>query len=287
MNPAGLAARELYAMGTCWSLSCDRPALLPAAERLIRHVEATLSRFSASSALSQLNRQRELEHPLLAEVVRRALAAGRATGGAFDARLGLTLRSLGYDRDFHELASYDLDVQPAVLPRLDVYVEGDRVVLIGHGELDLGGIAKGWTVDQVHRTLREGGAAEILVDGGGDLHASGGDPWIGTPDGGAFLLRDGAVATSSTVSRTWRARSAPDQELHPMHHLLDPITGTPTDTGLRVATVRARSALWAEVWAKAVLVRPALLTRLVARGVPALVQSNDGLYWMTPAWETT
>ena len=73
------------------------------------------------------------------------------------------------------------------------------------------------------------------------------DPW----DAIAVRLRVGvgALATSSTTRRRWKAG---DREVC---HLIDPRTMTPIETPILSATVLARSAVEAEAGAKAVLIR--------------------------------
>jgi thiamine biosynthesis lipoprotein len=62
-------------------------------------------------------------------------------------------------------------------------------------------------------------------------------------------VADGAVATSTTLRRSWLV----DGETR--HHLIDPATGCPSTTDLTSATVIAGEAWQAEVLAKAVLLR--------------------------------
>ena len=63
-----------------------------------------------------------------------------------------------------------------------------------------------------------------------------------------MILR-GAVATSSTRQRRWQDASG-----RPQHHLIDPRTGRPADSGLSQVTVHGAEAWMAEVLAKAVLI---------------------------------
>lgn len=82
---------------------------------------------------------------------------------------------------------------------------GDSTVIPdGPLALDLGGIAKGYAVDQAVAILRAHGVASALVNAGGDLRAFGDRAWpidIRHPASGPFTrrlvrLKEGAVATS-------------------------------------------------------------------------------------------
>ena len=111
----------------------------------------------------------------------------------------------------------------------------------------------------VEETLAAG-AAGVCVNLGGDVRVAGQPPagttwtiaiehpWARTP-----LVRlglgGGAVATSTTLRRTW------DLGGQRYHHLIDPATGVPAATDLTSATVVTGQAWAAEVLAKAVLLR--------------------------------
>jgi len=104
--------------------------------------------------------------------------------------------------------------------------------LTSTARLDLGGIAKGYAVDQAVRALRTAGVTNGIVDAGGDLRLLGsrdGRPWrIGIPDPGrperiarALFLRDAAVATSGDYERFFVVDGVR------YHHIVDPRTGYP------------------------------------------------------------
>lgn len=280
------ARRAFRAMSTSWWIACDRPDLLRAAEARVHATEARLSRFRADSALSRLNRARAVVDPLLAEVTRVALRLRALTEGVFTPTLGARLAALGYDRSFDLLpvrrgAGREADDSPG--EPLQVEVEDERVRLRGPGDLDLGGVAKGWTVDHVLEALREGGARFALVDGGGDLRGFGRRWPVGVGDDLVARVEEEAVATSSTRRRRWRG--ARDEDLH---HLLDPRTGAPARSAIDTATVVALDAATADGLATAVVIDPGrvlpLLPRLSAR---AAVRGCDGRWWTTPDWEAT
>ena len=94
---------------------------------------------------------------------------------------------------------------------------------------------------------------------GGDLRARGDAPpphgWVVDVDDplatgrtGLLALAEGAIATSTKLRRAW-ARG--DRTLH---HLIDPRTGAPAESGLASVTVVAGEAWRAEVLAKAAFV---------------------------------
>lgn len=266
-------AATFQAMGTTWWVQCDDAPLARHAVPLVADVEATLSRFRADSVLSRLNRERHADDPRLAEVVALALRMRDETEGAFDPTLGRELVGWGYDRDFARLPRRS-GVPTTRHAGLHVEVVGTQVRLFGAGDLDLGGIGKGWAADVVAAAVRAAGARWVVVDAGGDLRVSGRPTPLGAADGSAVVITDGGLATSSTRRRRWRRRDG-----GPAHHLLDPRDGAPAASGVHTATVRADTAAAADAWAKALVIRPSLTGRLRARGGNAWLGTTDGAWW--------
>jgi thiamine biosynthesis lipoprotein len=148
--------------------------------------------------------------------------------------------------------------------------------------LDLGGVAKGYAADLLCAQLQADGAAGVCVNIGGDLRVSGtapaGGPWriaVPNPTGGqaaTLELTDGAAATSSPLRRAWQVGG------RPAHHLIDPHTGRPAQTGILQVTVIAAEAWRAEVAAKAAYLAglPDALPLAAHLGAQALAVDQDG-----------
>lgn len=273
---------SFHATGTEWWIRCEDAALLPRGEALVHALETRLSRFLPDSSLSQLNRDRQCEDPVLAEVVRLALRMRALTGGAFDPTLGRALADLGYDRPFDTFATAESTPSCALrTSTLDVVVDGDRVALHGDGALDLGGVAKGWMVDHVAHMLAAEGCTRAVVDGGGDLRVLGG-PWpIELGDGHLVTLDSEAIATSSVRKRRWRGAEGQGR-----HHILDPATGLPACSAVEVVTIRAATAALADAFATAALVDATHVFDLLPRvGGRAAAQDAQGAWWTTPDWQ--
>ena len=224
--------------------------------------EAALSRFLPTSELSRLNRSagRAMEvSPLMFETVDAAIRAAAATGGAFDPTLGRQMAAMGYDRPFGLPRRVTVLGMPPAGPGggwSEIAIDpARRTVTVPVGiALDFGGIAKGMAVDAAARLLDDAGVDAALVSAGGDMCVAGagaGDWQVGLPDTptpSQITLSGGALATSSSSRRTW----IQDGIRH--HHLLDPRTGAPVDSGLRSVSVAARTCEQAEVAAKAAFV---------------------------------
>jgi thiamine biosynthesis lipoprotein len=236
-------------------------------EHFFAQSEARLSRFLPDSELSRLNQSAGRPFsasPLLFELVEAALIWRERTDGIFDPTILKTLIAHGYDRSFEYIAGQADERDgppPAGMPgRGGVRLNHARrsISMPSDVGLDLGGIAKGWAVQQAARRLGRLGPA--LVDAGGDITC------IGTPpDGSSWLvgvadprnpevdlaslsLSDEAVATSSLAHRRWQhhGRTA--------HHLIDPRTGAPAVTDLLSVTVIGSRLPDVEVHAKVALI---------------------------------
>jgi FAD:protein FMN transferase len=232
---------------------------------LFNTVERICSRFIPTSELQQLNRSPEqlvTVSPILFDVLQQAHNAYKMTNGIFNPGISRNLQSLGYNRSFELIEREDLQSrhkQSDIRPILKFPYELDekkRTVWLHHGmEIDLGGIAKGWTVDRATRDLRHYGRG--FVNAGGDIRFFGirEDSWrIGienpfdcSKDIATLSIQSGGVATSSTMKRKWK------RENQMLNHLIDPSTGYSTTSDIVSTTVVAQTATEADVWAKTLL----------------------------------
>jgi len=269
-------------MNTDWWISAPDAgrSALDDAERLVRESEARFSRFQPGSLVSRLNLARRIEDGELAALVRRALEIGQATGGAFDIRVGAAVASAGYDRSFEQLppVAGGGQIAPPV-QMLSVSVEGDVVTLEGSGAVDLGGIAKGWTIDRVAEAFDAAGIERYLIDGGGDIRARGTAPdgqlWVvGIGEGLAIRLTSGAVCTSSTLRRRWATPTGT------AHHIIDPTRSLPAVDVVTNAVVIAADTATADAMATAVIASPWVLPAATLTGVEVLLERGG-------AWEMT
>lgn len=273
-------------MGTDWWLCADGVGVdtLSDAQPLVDELEQRFSRFRAASALSRLNRERSLRDPELAALLSRAQRMHEATDGAFDIAIGDAVIASGYDRSFESFeriggVAVALPTDVVCTARPSIEVVDECVQLTGAGSIDLGGIAKGWTVDRVGQFLATCGASSYVVDAGGDIlvrSANDEEQVIGVGDGLAVGLSCGAVATSSTLQRRWRTSGGE------AHHIVDPSAGVPADERVRVATVVASSATDADALATAIVADPERgLTGVRQLGAEALICDARGEWHMT------
>lgn len=158
-------------------------------------------------------------------------------------------------------------------------------------QVGLGGIAKGYAVDQAVAALRAHGLSNFIVKLGGDLYASGtkgGVPWtvgIQDPRGASafaeLAVTDAAFSTSGDYEHFFFA----DGKRY--HHIIDPRTGYPA-TASRSVTVLTHDALTAEGLTKILFIAGIDGTRALARypGSEAVIVTADNQLWRSPGLRT-
>ena len=255
----------------------------------MRRTDELMSTYKPESQLSQVNAHAH-ERPVqvdadIIEVVERALAMSKLSGGAFD----ITYASVGYLYDYRAHARPTAEQVAAALPGVDyrqVQVDRDRntIRFLRKGvRVDLGGIAKGRAVDRGIEILRALGIEHAMVNAGGDTRLLGdrrGKPWIvGIRDPrneGRMVTRlpleDEAISTSGDYERYF------EEDGVRYHHILVPGTGQ-SAREVRSATVIGADATLTDALSTTVFVLGvergmALVSRLP--GVEAVVVDKDG-----------
>jgi thiamine biosynthesis lipoprotein len=234
---------------------------------VFREVDARMSEWKDSSPLSQVNaaagRAPVAVPDDLRAVVARGLEIGALTEGAFD----VTWAALWGLWDFRAAepsvpddASIAERVALVDYRRVEVDDESGTVFLPGEGMLiGLGGIAKGYALDEAARTLRARGVEHFLISAGGQMMLGGtreGRPWrvgIRDPRGAVddyFAHLEGSDVSVSTSGDYERAFVLDGVRYH---HVLDPRTGRPA-RGVRSATIVSADATLADALSTAVIV---------------------------------
>lgn len=259
-------------MGTLVHVSAAGPDSVAAREAVdaaldtITRIERLMSFHDAQSDVSRLNRggwrTPQVVHPWTWTVVRRALRFARASNGLFDITVAPLLVREGLLPGSAAATPESGDWRQIKLLS-DCRISFARPML-----LDLGGIAKGFAVDQAIHQLRKRGCIEAIVNAGGDLRCYGRVPRpIHLRRRDALVkvaeLRCGAVATSAP--RT----THPDRLAQPLGCIFNPRTRRAWDTGSAVI-VAAPSCVVADALTKiAALAGPACAPLLARFGAQA------------------
>jgi FAD:protein FMN transferase len=203
----------------------------------MRHIDDSMSTYKPTSEVSQVN-AKAAQGPMriskeLFDLLTTAKEYSVITDGAFD----ITYASVGYMYDFRKHVRPDEAQIHHALPAVDfrhvlLDAKNQTVQFSQAGvRIDLGGIAKGYSVDRGIDVLKSFGFTRAYVSAGGDSRIIGdrfGKPWmvgIRDPRKGegsvitSIPLVDAAISTSGDYERYFEENGVR------YHHILDPHTG--------------------------------------------------------------
>lgn len=247
---------EFFAMDTLMSVKLwggEASASDVSAE--INRLEALLSVTRETSVLSQLNAAGSAE--LSADttfLLTQALALSERTDGAFDPTVYPLVEAWGFPtKEYRVPAQTELDSLLSCVGTEHVHFDGSAVTLDAGTRLDLGGIAKGYAAQCCAELLKEKGVDAAILSLGGNVQTIGSKPdgsaWVvGIADPSdpsqaiAVLTFEGSMAlvTSGTYQRYFEENGVI------YHHILDPQTGLPADSGLLSVTILAQDGTLAD-----------------------------------------
>lgn len=260
--------KTVYAMDTVMTLTAygsDTEAALEAARREIVDLEYRLSTTETDSDIYRLNDAGAAKvSDETVQLVQRALDASELTQGDFDPTMGWLMELWG----FRSNRTNQVPDQEAIQESLrntgyeKVRLRGDLVTIPQGCKLDLGGIAKGYTAEQVLAAMADEGVESAIISLGGNVGTLGlkpdGSEWtvaIENPDKsgdylGTISLGAGYYAiTSGAYERYF------EQNGKRYHHILDPRTGYPAESGLESVTIVSQDGTLADALSTALFVK--------------------------------
>lgn len=218
-------------------------------------LESILSHFKPESEISRINGSaginREKLSPDTYEVLSRAAEFARFSHGLFDATIGPLVNLWDYKN------SSEIPEEASIRQILPLVNYADLIIdpnnktagLKQSGQsIDLGGIGKGFASDKFLEIFRDYGITSAFTNIGGNVATLGtkpdSTPWqVGIQHPrqanrllGAVFVADKAVVTSGDYQRYFVDRKG---KRH--HHILNPITGYPAESGLISVTLVADS----------------------------------------------
>ncbi|WP_432626984.1 FAD:protein FMN transferase [Brotaphodocola sp.] len=239
---------ELYAMDTVMSLTAygsHAREALDAAGAEIQRLDKLFSISSETGDIYRVNRDGQGD---LSEDTRSLLASaleyGKETNGIFDCTIEPVMEAWGFTTQNYRVPS-DAELTE-LLSHVDastVTLSGSHVTLPEDVKLDLGGIAKGFTSARVMEVFREHGVTSGIISLGGNVQTLGTKPdgkqWrVGIQDPkdlnsmfAVVEVSDEAVITSGAYQRYFE-----ENGVH-YHHIIDPRTGYPAESGLTSVTI--------------------------------------------------
>ena len=293
------ASKDLFAMDTYMTLTAygehAQEAVDKAAER-VEALDALLSTGNENSEIYQLNQNGEAT---LSEeggyLVERALELYKKTEGAFDIAIYPVMQAWGFPtQDYHVPDDDTLKEKLALADASKVNYDKDtrKIFFDQDGmEIDLGGIAKGYTSSQIMQIYQDCGVTSGLVNLGGNVQALGcktdGSKWrvaIQSPDDtaeylGILEIEDQAVITSGGYERYF------EKDGVTYHHIIDPATGYPADSGLISVTIVSDDGTLADGLSTSLFImgeeKAAQFWRENSDEFEAIMETSDGELYVT------
>ena len=239
---------DLFAMDTAMTLTAygdHAGEALEAAKSEIERLDALFSISSESGDIYALNRDHAATlHGDTQTLLERALEVSDSTNGIFDCTIEPVMDAWGFTTQNYRVPSAD-ELQQ-LLTRVDykqVRQNGSDVSIPVDVQVDLGGIAKGYTSDRIMQVLADNGVTSGIVSLGGNVQALGlksdGSRWrvaVQDPENSeenfaVIEIEDEAVITSGGYQRYF------EEDGTTYHHIIDPRTGTPADSGVISSTI--------------------------------------------------
>jgi len=236
---------------------------ISAAFARIEEVVKAASIFDEQAEAFQLNRDGHLDTASddLLQLITMSLDYNQMTDGAFDITVQplLDLWAGGLWKESAEVQQSRIDETMGLIGSDKIVIEGNRIYFKVEGmKITLGGIAKGYAVDEALEVLSNMGIRHALVNAGGDMGTLGSkpnqEPWnvaLVNPDDTSqclanFNVSDKAVCTSGNYVRYFD----PEKKVH---HIMNPKTGYSANECISV-TIVAENCTHADALATGVFV---------------------------------
>lgn len=264
-------------------------------EKWLHYVASEWSRFREDNELARLNQLKIGDtiaiSSLLYDCLKKANNYFIQTHGLFSPYLKKQLEQHGYNQSFPFQHAENLEKNDTGTKQSPIqFLSNHTVLRTDEQQIDLGGFAKGYIVEKIAEWLQQETCSEYgMVDGGGDMNIWSScdkewtigvaDPYKEEEEISYIKIKNGAIATSNRVYRSWK------QGNDTKHHLLNGQTGIVANTDVLQATVVTKSLCDAEVACKLcfLLHEKELQQWLGQHQIPSacfIVKENEKGYWI-------
>lgn len=252
-------SQEIFAMDTYMTVTAygdNAQKGVTDAVAEIQRLDNLLSIGKEDSEISKLNKSGcAAVSDDTAVMVTKALDLYKSTGGAFDITVLPLMELWGFTTQEYYVPTED-EIQ-STLQRVGAdkltWDESTKTLTLGDKqEIDLGGIAKGFTSSRIMEIFKKDGVTCGMVSLGGNVHLLGtkqdGSAWrVGIQDPnntddmlGILQANDCAVITSGAYERNF------EKDGVTYHHIIDPATGKPSNSGLTSVTIVSKDGTLAD-----------------------------------------
>ena len=251
---------EIFALDTAITLKVygsKRVEVLKKLEDKINELDDMLSTGKETSEVSRLNRSGEaVLSPTMANLIKRSKAIYNKTDGLFDITIYPLMELWGFSTKNYKVPSGKEIAEKLKLvgfDKIDFNEETRKILFKNKGmEIDFGGIGKGYITDELVKILTDEKVESAIINLGGNVFG-----FRKKPDGSlwniairdpnepdkymaAIRLEDSAVITSGGYERYFEENGII------YHHILDPRTGKPSDSGLKSVSIISKDGTLAD-----------------------------------------
>lgn len=251
---------EIFALDTAITLKVygsKRVEVLKKLEDKINELDDMLSTGKETSEVSRLNRSGgAVLSPTMANLIKRSKAIYNKTDGLFDITIYPLMELWGFPTKNYKVPSEKEIAEKLKLvgfDKIDFNEETRKISFKNKGmEIDFGGIGKGYITDELVKILTDEKVESAIINLGGNVFG-----FRKKPDGSlwniairdpnepdkymaAIRLEDSAVITSGGYERYFEENGII------YHHILDPRTGKPSDSGLKSVSIISKDGTLAD-----------------------------------------
>lgn len=284
--------KQIFAMDTYMELTAYGPQAEDALTEVIHSINAASADLdpevesSTVYALNHAQGQPVEVSPMIVTMLETAQAVYAQTRGALDLTVYPIVKAWGFIDSQHTIPSREELLQLQTVPCFDQVTVHDSAVTSPPGtQLSFGAVAKGAMAQQAAEILKEQGVESAFLSLGGNVQTIGNKPdgskWrIGVQDPnrltdylGVLTIGEQAVVTSGSYQRYFEADGIR------YHHIIDPATAAPADSGLVSVTIICPSGTMADSLSTAMFilgVDGALEYRDTYGGFDMILVTDDG-----------
>ena len=296
---------HVFVMGTVFevrAIGSDLQPVLTEAEQALYQTDALISWRQEDSLAAAFNQSHQQDMSQISDLLETAFLICEESGGAFDP----TVLPLSRVWDFDRMSDPDFDISEMSVPE-DVKIQ-EALGKVGFDKLsydtsthvlsasdedaaiELGAIGKGYAADRAIAVLKAAGVTGGMINAGSTISvighkADGGSFRVAVRDPrgeqsdyiGLLTLTDTSIGTSGDYERYF------EQDGIRYHHILDPKTGYPADSGLMQVTVICESSTMADALSTACFVLGLDDGMALAKrhGAMALMVDTDRQVWVS------
>ena len=251
---------EIFALDTAITLKVygsKRDEVLKKLEDKINELDDMLSTGKETSEVSRLNRGGEaVLSPTMANLVKRSLDIYKKTDGLFDITIYPLMELWGFPtKNYRVPSEKEIEEKLKLVgsDKIDFNEETRKISFKNKGmEIDFGGIGKGYITDELVKIFTDEKVESAIINLGGNVFG-----FRKKPDGSlwniairdpnepdkymaAIRLEDSAVITSGGYERYFEENGII------YHHILDPRTGKPSESGLKSVSIISKDGTLAD-----------------------------------------